>query len=62
LPAAGDFEVIPRTKGVLVIEDATENVERGDEAEDWQHLGCDGDVDDGRASYAQVTGVARRVS
>jgi len=58
-PATGDFEVVPRTKGVLVLEEGTENVVLENENEDWPHLACESSSsksgpDDGRVSYAQV--------
>jgi len=40
------------------MEDGSDNVETMDETEDWQHL----EVEEGRASYAQVTSKAHRVS
>jgi len=51
--ATGDFEVVPRMKGVLVLEEGSENVTGDDEIEDWQHLACECSSD-GKASYAQV--------
>lgn len=52
--APGDFEVVPRTKGVLVLEEGAEtgNFVVMEEEEEWQHLGSD---TRGRRSYAQVT-------
>jgi len=60
--AIDDFEVIPQTKGVLVMEDTNENVEIVDETEDWQHLvSSEAGAGDGQESYARVTSKARRV-
>jgi len=58
-PGVDDFEVVPRTKGVLVLEEGAD--ERGEEVEqeDWPRLAKEGKANtglvEGRASYAQVT-------
>jgi hypothetical protein len=55
----GDFEVVPRTKGVLVMEEGIENIAKDEDKEDWPSLARETEVVvksvDERASYAQVT-------
>jgi len=56
-PGTNDFEVVPRTRGVVVLEDV-ENAACDEESEDWPRLVCENKdnmkVALGRASYAQV--------